>query len=185
MASAPAPIKLKLGAKASPAPADATKAVASPAAAAQSGVSVDQAALQRQKDLVHAGATPQPPAAKVSEAMKPDTIRAESQGASTHALTASEQAKTQLPGTNGVNNMTAPPQTNGSTVLPPPSNTTMPPPPNATPRITGQSPAPTQTQTPAPVPTYTQNHAPPAGFESKWRRDGKGTLVSPLKQPPD
>lgn len=193
MAPQPAPIKLKLGQhKASPAPREDQRVKASPAQInAHAGVSVDQAALQRQKDLVAAGTnghssmtrlTPaQPSVAKASPEVKakPAIARTPSQTmpSSTpqpngvnadqprpHLQTASSVNGTTTTITTQVHRSAAQHSVPAASMLPPSTSASGMPNHN-----------PTASQNSVPVQPYVPNHAPPAGFESKWRKDGKGT----------
>lgn len=153
MSKPPASLKLRLGSqKASPAPAAAPSQLR---ASATPGISVDAAALQRQKAAVTAGATGQTQSSDRAVSRPPS----------------SGGALAPTPATNGVkaeSHASSPPVTEQQ-VRPQSQHTSMPAPPRL---VNGTSHA-----MPTSFAHITYAHSSSNGFDNKFRQEGKGNLI--------
>ena len=159
-----APLKLRFGShKASPGLENSS---ASPAIGQgdKEGVTVDQQALQRQKAHVKAGVNGQ-------KAKGPqETVASNLAGATNSVLsnpTKSAQ-KSQSPAINGVQSAKPAAAPASQTSMPPPSS-------NSSQTATNNN---TMPSVPGPSQPFMQHYAPPSGFESKWRHNGRGMPVA-------
>jgi len=179
MGSSNPPIKLRLTSQ-KPSPSPALQPNSSSALLQNNtGMSVDQMALQRQKELVEAGvnaiahSTPgQTPLGRPIPGVEPPPSLGKNISGSARSPPAIVNGLQEgrypgpAPAQDIANNNMRRPYNAATTTMPPPSTTA--------PLGSRGSPHPTQLQPSAQA--HVPHHASPTGFDSKWRQAGKGML---------